>query len=111
MLVLRWHDKDAAVGYVPFFTSLKIEGSGQLLAAIQRATRDARDFLVIDDGLAVLNDSDPSPYQRDIEAQPFPGWRGSSGVGARKPYTPPMWWLGGSSMESVSIWTSYRPRK
>src|SRR5229473_6560266 len=39
------------------------------------------------------------------------GLRGSSGEGARKPYTPPMWWLGGSSMESVSIWTSYRPRK
>src|SRR5260370_22089919 len=24
-----------------------------------------------------------------------PGFLGSSGVGAKKPYTPPMWWLGG----------------
>ena len=39
--------------------------------AIQRATGDARDLFVIDDRLAVLNDGDPSPDQRDIEALPF----------------------------------------
>ncbi len=39
--------------------------------AVQGAARDARGFLVIDDGLAVLNDGDPSPGQRDIEALPF----------------------------------------
>ena len=54
-----------------FFTSLKIDGSGQFFVAVQGATRDARDFLVVDDRLAVLNDSDPSSDQRDIKALPF----------------------------------------
>src|SRR2546430_10607283 len=36
------------------------------------AARDAWDFFVIDDGLAILNDGDPTPDQPDIEALPFP---------------------------------------
>jgi hypothetical protein len=71
VLLLRWRDNDAAIGYVPFFTSLKINGPGQFFVAVQGATRDARDLLIVDDGLAVLNDGDPPSQKRDVEALPF----------------------------------------
>src|SRR5258706_13303171 len=70
-LLFRWRDDNTAIGYVPFFTSLKINGSRQFFVAVQGAARDAWDFFVIDDGLAILNDGDPTPDQRDIEGLPF----------------------------------------
>src|SRR6266481_822848 len=70
-LVLRWRDDNTAIGYVPFFASLKINRSSQLFVAVQGAARDAWNFFVIDDRLAILNDGDPTPDQRDIEALPF----------------------------------------
>src|SRR5437870_3734972 len=71
LLLLRRRDDDAAIGYEPFFTSLKIDGARQFFVAVQGTTRNAWDLLFIDDGLAVLDDGDPSPDQRDIEALPF----------------------------------------
>src|SRR5260370_5393574 len=71
-----WCGDDSAIGYVPFFTSLKIDGARQLFVAIQCAARDAWYFFIFDDGPAVLNDGDPSPYQSDIEVLPFSGLAG-----------------------------------
>src|SRR6266446_7761229 len=56
---------------MPFFTSLKIDGPRQFFMAVERATRDTGNFLVVDDGLAVLDHGDPSTEESDIEALPF----------------------------------------
>jgi len=45
---------------VAFFTALKVDRTWQLLVTIQRATGDARDFLIVDGGLAILDGGDGS---------------------------------------------------
>src|SRR6266446_628963 len=52
-------------------TSLQIDGGRQFFVTVQRAPRDTGNFLVVDDGLAILNDGDPTPDQCDIEGLPF----------------------------------------
>src|SRR5713101_5932176 len=64
-------DDNTSIGYVAFFTSLEIDGSRQFFVAVERATRDTGNFLVVDDGLAVLNHGDPSTEESDIETLPF----------------------------------------
>src|SRR5260370_40612195 len=59
-----------------FFTSLEIDRPRQFFVAVERATCDTGNFLVVDDGLAVLNHGDPSTEESDIEALPFSRFAG-----------------------------------
>jgi hypothetical protein len=67
---------------VPFFTSLEINGPWQLFVAVQGATCDTWNFLVIDDRLAVLHHRDPSSYQGSVKGLPFA--RATRGVPAMR---------------------------
>jgi len=81
-----------AIGDVPFFTYLKIDGSGQFFVTVQGTTRDDHGISLLSMIVwPVLDHGDPSSDQRDIEALPFSRLAGSSGEAGRKPYTPPIW--------------------
>lgn len=53
---------NASIRDAAFFTSLQVNGTGHFFVTVERTTRDARNFLVVDDGLAVLHDGDGSPH-------------------------------------------------
>ena len=55
-LFLCRSDHDASIGDAAFFAALQIDGAGQFLITVERTTRDAGNFLLVDDGLAVLHD-------------------------------------------------------
>ena len=52
---------NASIRDAAFFTPLQVNGTGHFFVTVERTTRDARNFLVVDDGLAVLHDGDGSP--------------------------------------------------
>jgi len=56
---------------VSFFTTLEVDRPGHFFVTVKSATRDTRDFLIINDGLTILDHGDPSPKQRNIETLPF----------------------------------------
>src|SRR3974390_27681 len=66
-------EHDAAVCDAAFFATLQINGAGQLFVAVERAPGDPRNFLVVDDGLAVLHQCDPTATQRDVVGLPCSG--------------------------------------
>src|SRR5436309_1716355 len=70
-LLPGWCDENIPISYVPFFTTLKVDRPGHFFVAVQRATCDSRNLLIVDDCLTILNRGDPPPDQRDIEALPF----------------------------------------
>jgi hypothetical protein len=57
-LALGWSDHDVAKGYVALFATLEIDGTGQGFMAVECTTGDTGNLLIIDDGLAVLDDGD-----------------------------------------------------
>src|SRR5260370_2949764 len=54
-----------------FFTALEVDRPRHFFVAVKSATRDTRDFLIINDGLTILDNGDPSPKQGNIETLPF----------------------------------------
>ena len=56
-----------------FFTALKIDRAWQSFVAVQRATGDTGNFLVIDDGAPILYHGYRAAHERDVEALPLPG--------------------------------------
>src|SRR5215470_889227 len=62
---------DFAVHYMPILAALQINRAGQFLMAIKRSAGDARDLVIVDDGLPVLYDRNGSSYQGDIKSLPF----------------------------------------
>ena len=54
-----------------FFTTLQVDRTREFFVTVKSAAGYARNFLVINDGLAVLNDGDHSPYQGDVESLPL----------------------------------------
>src|SRR5260370_33938900 len=54
-----------------FFTALEVDRPRYFFVAVTSATRDTRDFLIINDGLTLLDNGDPSPKQGNIETLPF----------------------------------------
>lgn len=67
---------DASKTYVSIFTALQVDRAWQPFMAIERAAGNARDFLVIDDGLAILKDRNRSSYKRDVEGLPLARFAG-----------------------------------
>ena len=61
------------------FTALKVDRPWQFLVAIESATGNTRNFLILNDGPTILDHSDHSPEQRNIEALPFPWLTGLFG--------------------------------
>src|SRR6266542_4044929 len=70
-LLPGWCDDNTPISYVAFFTTLEVDRPRHFFVAVQRATRDARNLLIVDDCLTILDHGDPPPDQRDIEALPF----------------------------------------
>src|SRR5580658_4228001 len=68
--LLRGRDSYAAKEDVAFLASLEIDGAGLAFVAVERAAGEAGNFLVVDDGLAVLDHLDFAPDQRDVEGLP-----------------------------------------
>src|ERR1700692_1829434 len=66
-------DDDAAEHHVAFFGALEIDGAGKFFMAVESAAGDAGDFLVVDDGFAVLDDRHHAPDERDVVGLPFRG--------------------------------------
>ena len=67
----RWRDDNIPISYVSIFAALQVDRPGHFFVAVKSATRNARDFLIIDDCLTILDNGDPSPDQRDVETLPF----------------------------------------
>src|SRR5208282_2976474 len=67
---LRWSYDNVAKGNLPFFAALKIDGPRQFFVAIECAAGDAGNFLIVNHGLAVLDDGDHSADQRDVKRLP-----------------------------------------
>ena len=82
--MLRWSYNDASIGYVSFFAALKIDGTWQCFVAVERTTGDARNLLMIDNGLAILDDGDGSPEKRDVQGLPFSWLSGQFGGRSQK---------------------------
>ena len=72
-LFFGWREDDVAVGHAAFFAALKIDGTGQLLVAIERAAGDAGNFLIVDDGLTVPDEGHVSANQGDVVGLPLAG--------------------------------------
>src|SRR6516225_347486 len=70
-LFFRRSDHDVAKGHVSVFTSLQIDRPWQAFLTIERAAGDARDFLMIDNRLAVLHYGDPSSDQGNVKGLPL----------------------------------------
>src|SRR6202041_801255 len=66
-------EDDAAEEHVAFFGALEVDGAGQVFVAIEGAAGNARDFLIVDDGPAVLDDRDHAADERDVVGLPFAG--------------------------------------
>jgi hypothetical protein len=79
-------DHDFSKSYVSVFTTLQVDRPGHSFTAIKSAARDAGNFLMINNGLAILNQSYRSSYQSDIERLPLSGFA---------------WQFGGRSNKSV----------
>ena len=69
--LLCWRNHNIAISDVVIFASLKIDWSRQLLVAIQRASRDARNLLLINNRRPVLDYRDRPSLQSDVKALPF----------------------------------------
>src|SRR4029077_4139335 len=69
--LFRWSDDNAAKLDVGSFAALQIYRAGQAFAAVQRATGDSRNLLVINYCLAVLHHRHASPNQRNVIGLPF----------------------------------------
>ncbi len=67
------------------FAALQVDRTRQAFVTIQRAAGDARNFLVIDDGLAILYYGDHASYQRDVEGLPLAGLARQFGRWRRNP--------------------------
>src|SRR6185369_14316755 len=67
----RWGDANVSVGDSAMI-ALQIKRSGQLFVTVQGSSRDTRDFLVVDDGVAVLDHSHPASIHRYVEGLPGP---------------------------------------
>ncbi len=64
--------------YVPeshpsLLATLKVNRPRQLFVAVESASRDSGDRLVIDDGLTILHNRNGASHEGDIEALPFSG--------------------------------------
>lgn len=55
------NNHNASIRDAAFFAPLQVNGTGHFFVTVERTTGDARNFLVVDDGLAVLHDGDGSP--------------------------------------------------
>ena len=71
ILFLRWSEHNISKGYVSVLTALKINRAGPFFMTIQCAAGDSGNFLVINYGLSIVYDRDPSSYQGDIKALPL----------------------------------------
>src|SRR5690348_3763313 len=50
--------------------ALEVNGAGQFFLAVEGAAGDARYFFIVDNGLAILDDSYPAAEQCDVELLP-----------------------------------------
>src|SRR5215831_18803928 len=71
--LIRWREDDVAKKHMPLFTALKVYGARLVFVAVERATGNARDLLMIDNHLAVLYDCDVAAEHRDVESLPDVG--------------------------------------
>src|SRR5205807_5673035 len=70
----RRRDDDITKTYMSIFTALQVDRPGHSFVAIKCAASDAGNFLVINDGLAVLHHGDCSSYECDVEGLPLSGF-------------------------------------
>src|SRR5260370_27093342 len=83
-LLLRRSYDDTAIGYVSFFAALKIDGTWQFFVAVEGATGDTGNLLIVDNGLAILKNGDHSPNHRYVEVLPFSRLPGQFVGGTKK---------------------------
>src|SRR5579864_281245 len=69
----RWSQHNLAKLHMALFATLEINRSRQTLVTIKRTAGDARNFLVVDYGLAILHDGHGAADQSDIESLPLAG--------------------------------------
>jgi hypothetical protein len=66
-------DGDVSEGHLTLFAALQHERRRQSFVAVDGSAGDARNFLVVDDGLAVLYHRYATPYQRGVIGLPNTG--------------------------------------
>jgi len=102
--LFRRRNHDVPKSNLALLAALKVNGTRQPLMTVEGAAGNSWNPPVVDDGLAALHNGDGLPDQCDIEAFPHSRLARQLRMGARKPYTPPVWWLGGS----VAVRSVYR---
>ena len=70
MLVIRGRNHDIPIGDVSLLAALQINRAGLAFVAVERAAGDARNLLVVDDGLAVQDHGDAPADESDVERLP-----------------------------------------
>src|SRR5437867_1356356 len=63
-------DENIPISDVSVFAALQVDRSRQFLVAVKSATSDTRNFLIINNRLAILDHCDHSSNQRNIETLP-----------------------------------------
>src|ERR1039458_6372533 len=71
--LFRGSNHNVPISHSSFFAALKINGPWQFFVAAESPTSDPWNLLVVDDGLAILDNGDHSSDECDIETLPFSG--------------------------------------